>query len=284
MTTMMVKRLAKPQFEWFALQGRRFYNTSAVAGTVGALATAELREVVGKPAATLKPVVKMPPYLKPKQLRPSRGAFSDEFVRENYFKAADPADPYNYRSRAFVYAAKIPMWAGIITGARMTAVFILSQFMPSKSSLALANVEIDIGDIPEGKTVTVMWQGKPVFIRHRTDHEIEGMRAVPLSELRDPQTDEDRLGEGRWAVFMAVCTHLGCVPVIDQGSYAAYFCPCHGSHYDHSGRIRKGPAPLNLEVPPFKLLVKRDNKINYVANCRSLPRCSLCLRFLPQWL
>lgn len=234
---------------------RRLYTTApAVAGTVGGLTTAQIRDVVGKPAHSGKPVVKMPPYLKPSALRPSRGAFSDEFVRENYIKTADPADPFNYRSRAFTYAAKLPMWAGMLEGTRITVVYALSQFMPSKSSLALANIEIEIGDIPEGKTVTVMWQGKPVFLRKRTDHEIEEMRAVPLDALKDPQTDEERLGEGRWAVFMAVCTHLGCVPVIDQGSYGAYFCPCHGSHYDHSGRIRKGPAPLNLEVPPFKLL------------------------------
>uniref|UniRef100_UPI002FE4FAD0 UQCRFS1 n=1 Tax=Euglena gracilis TaxID=3039 RepID=UPI002FE4FAD0 len=242
----------------------RMYSTSpAVANAVGGLATSQIRDLVGNPAKSGKPVVKMPPYLKPSQLRPSRGAYSDEFVRENYIKAADPEDPYNYRSRAFTYAAKIPMWAGLLAGTRVTVVYLMSQFMPSKSSLALANIEVDIGDIPEGKTVTIMWQGKPVFLRKRTDAEIEDMRAVPMDALKDPQTDEERLGEGRWAVFMAVCTHLGCVPVIDQGSYNAYFCPCHGSHYDHSGRIRKGPAPLNLEVPPFKLL---DDSTLFIGN------------------
>lgn len=238
---------------------RRFYSTSpAVAGTIGGLATAQIRDIVGNPAQGTKPTVRMPAYLKPAHLRPTRGAFTDEFVRKNYIKASDPEDPFNYRSRAFTYAAKIPMWAGLVASTRIIVIYCLSQFMPSKSSLALANVEVEVGDIPMGKTVTIMWRGKPVFLRHRTDSEIEDMRNVPLELLPDPQTDEERLGDGRWAVFLAVCTHLGCVPVIDQGHYNAFFCPCHGSHYDHSGRIRKGPAPLNLEVPPFKMLDEKN--------------------------
>lgn len=234
--------------------GRRLYSTAPTVGTVGGLATAQLRDLVGNPTKASKPELKMPPYLKAKQLRPTIGCFTDEFVRKNYIKADNPEDPYNYRSRAFTYAAKIPMWAGAAAGARVLVLFFISQYLPNKSSLALANIEVEIGDIPEGKTVTIIWRGKPVFIRHRTDHEISLEKAVSLGELRDPQSDEERLNDPKWAVLIAVCTHLGCVPVIDQGAFGAYFCPCHGSHYDHSGRIRKGPAPLNLEVAPYKLL------------------------------
>ena len=234
---------------------RRLYSTApTITNTVGGLATAQIRDLVGSPAAPVAPVMKMPQYLKPKQFRPERGCFDDEFIRQNYIKADDPSDPYNYKGKAFTYAAKLPMWAALVASARVIAVFLLSQFEANKSALALANIEVEVGDIPEGKTVTIIWRGKPVFLRHRTPAEIEEMKNVPLSELRDPQTDEERLNDPRWAVLIAVCTHLGCVPVIDQGQFGAYFCPCHGSHYDHSGRIRKGPAPLNLEVASYKLL------------------------------
>jgi len=234
--------------------GKRLYSSPTVTSTVGGLATAQIRDLVGSPAAVGKTEYKMPPYLKPKQFRPTRGCFSDDFIRKNYLKEDNPEDPYNYRGRAFTYMVKVPMWATCLASARVVACFLMSQFLPNKSSLALANIEVEIGHIPEGKTVTIIWRGKPVFLRHRTDSEIEAVRAVPMSELRDPQTDDERLADPKWAVLLAVCTHLGCVPVIDQGSYNAYFCPCHGSHYDHSGRIRKGPAPLNLEVATYKLL------------------------------
>lgn len=234
---------------------RRAYSTAPTVGsTVGGLATAQIRDLVGSPDKAYNATMKMPAYLKAKQLRPTIGAFTDEFVRTNYIKADDPSDPFNYKGRAFTYAAKIPMWATAVAGARVLAIFFLSQFQPNKSTLALSNIEVEVGDIPEGKTVTIIWRGKPVFLRHRTDAEIAQVRSVPMSELRDPQSDEERLVEPKWAVFIAVCTHLGCVPVIDQGQFNAYFCPCHGSHYDHSGRIRKGPAPLNLEVATYKLL------------------------------
>ena len=129
--------------------------------------------------------------------------------------------------------------------------------------LALASLEVDLGGIPEGNTVTVKWRGKPVFIRRRTEDEISEARGVAMDDLIDlsarnnnaPEldaADENRaLDEtGEWLVMMGVCTHLGCVPLGDgAGDFHGWFCPCHGSHYDTSGRIRKGPAPENLPVP-----------------------------------
>ena len=114
---------------------------------------------------------------------------------------------------------------------------------------ALAKIEVDLNSIPEGKNMIFKWQGKPLFVRHRTQEEIDIERAVDLSILRDPQHDSDRVTRDKWLVLIGVCTHLGCVPIANSGEFGGYFCPCHGSHYDASGRIRKGPAPANLEIP-----------------------------------
>jgi ubiquinol-cytochrome c reductase iron-sulfur subunit len=126
----------------------------------------------------------------------------------------------------------------------------------SSDVLALANVELNLESVKPGDTVQIKWRGKPLFVQHRTDKEIEAARAVPVAQLRDPQTDESRVkpGQDKWLVLIGVCTHLGCVPQPKNGDFAGFFCPCHGSHYDTSGRIRKGPAPLNLEVPPYKFV------------------------------
>jgi ubiquinol-cytochrome c reductase iron-sulfur subunit len=124
----------------------------------------------------------------------------------------------------------------------------------SKDVLALASLEVDLSNIAPGSTVTVKWRGKPVFIRHRTDDDIKSANTVSLSELRDPQTDSERVVNPEWLVVVGVCTHLGCVPLPNAGEYGGWFCPCHGSHYDISGRVRKGPAPYNLEVPTYKFL------------------------------
>ncbi len=127
---------------------------------------------------------------------------------------------------------------------------------PARDVLALASTEVDLSPIATGQAVTVMWRGKPVFVRNRTPQEIEQARAVPLGELRDPQPDQARVQRDNWLVVLGVCTHLGCVPLGQKptdarGEYGGWFCPCHGSHYDTSGRIRRGPAPLNLEVPTY---------------------------------
>lgn len=142
-------------------------------------------------------------------------------------------------------------------GAGAVAWPLISQMNPDASTLALASTEVDIGAIPEGGSLTVKWRGKPVFVRHRTKKEIDEALATPLAELPDPQTDAVRVKKPEWLVVVGVCTHLGCVPLGAPGSrgeYDGWFCPCHGSHYDTSGRIRKGPAPTNLAVPTYEFL------------------------------
>ncbi len=128
------------------------------------------------------------------------------------------------------------------------------QMNPSADVLALSSVEIDISGIAEGQSLTVKWRGKPVFIRHRTPAEIEAARAVDLAELPDPESDEARAPKPNWLIVVGVCTHLGCIPIGSSGEYGGWFCPCHGSHYDTSARIRKGPAPTNLVVPDYEFL------------------------------
>ena len=131
--------------------------------------------------------------------------------------------------------------------------FVLSM-TATKDVLAMASLEVDLAKIGEGQTVTVKWRGKPVFVRRRTEAEITEARDVPMSALRDPQPDDVRVINPEWLVVVGVCTHLGCVPLPGAGDYNGWFCPCHGSHYDTSGRIRKGPAPTNLEVPEYKFI------------------------------
>ncbi|KAL0576573.1 Cytochrome b-c1 complex subunit Rieske, mitochondrial [Marasmius crinis-equi] len=125
----------------------------------------------------------------------------------------------------------------------------LQTMSASADVLALAKVEVELGNIPEGKNVIIKWRGKPVFIRHRTQSEIDEARSADWKSFRDPESDEQRTKKPEWLVMLGVCTHLGCVPIGEAGDYGGWFCPCHGSHYDISGRARKGPAPLNLEVP-----------------------------------
>ncbi|KAJ1966678.1 ubiquinol--cytochrome-c reductase catalytic subunit rip1 [Dispira parvispora] len=129
----------------------------------------------------------------------------------------------------------------------------LSNLSASADVLAMAKVEVDLNAIPEGKNVVIKWRGKPVFIRHRTPDEIEEASRVDIQALRDPQSDADRVQQPEWLVMMGICTHLGCVPVGESGDFGGWYCPCHGSHYDISGRIRKGPAPLNLEIPQYNI-------------------------------
>ena len=135
---------------------------------------------------------------------------------------------------------------------------------PSADVLALSSIEVDIGAVAEGQEIKVMWRGKPVFIRHRTAKNIEEAKAVNLAELRDPETDDARVKKGKeqWLVMVGVCTHLGCIPIgSGGGEYDGWFCPCHGSHYDSAGRIRKGPAPKNLLVPEYTFLTDTKVKI-----------------------
>ncbi|GFN91353.1 cytochrome b-c1 complex subunit rieske, mitochondrial [Plakobranchus ocellatus] len=131
---------------------------------------------------------------------------------------------------------------------------IVGNLSPAADVVALAKIEIKLEDIPEGRSVTMKWRGKPLFVRHRTDEEIDAEAQVDISTLRHPETDLDRAKNPKFLILIGVCTHLGCVPIADAGDYGGYYCPCHGSHYDGSGRIRKGPAPFNLEVPPYEFL------------------------------
>ena len=138
---------------------------------------------------------------------------------------------------------------------------LIDQMNPDASVKALAITEVDISKIGLGKTITVLWRGKPVFIRRRTQEEISKAQNVNLEELKDPQKDEDRVKKPEWLIMTGVCTHLGCVPLGEKGDFGGWFCPCHGSHYDTSGRIRKGPAPTNLEIPKYEFVDNNTIKI-----------------------
>ena len=147
-------------------------------------------------------------------------------------------------------------------GAAATLVPLIAQMNPDASTIAAAvAIEVDLTPIAEGQIIKVFWRGNPIYISHRTKKEIEEARSVPLGGLPDPQADTDRVksGHDQWLVVVGICTHLGCIPLAHQGDYGGWFCPCHGSQYDTSGRIRRGPAPANLPVPPYAFL--SDSKI-----------------------
>jgi ubiquinol-cytochrome c reductase iron-sulfur subunit len=161
--------------------------------------------------------------------------------------------------RDFLYIATGAVGA---VGAAAVAVPFIHQMNPDAATIAAgAPVEVDITPVAEGQVIKVFWRGKPIFINHRTKKEIEEAQKVNLADLRDPQPDSARVkpGKDQWQVLVAICTHLGCIPLAHQGEFDGYFCPCHGSQYDSSGRIRKGPAPLNLALPPYEFLT--DTKI-----------------------
>jgi ubiquinol-cytochrome c reductase iron-sulfur subunit len=177
--------------------------------------------------------------------------------------ATDTTEPTR---RDFLYVAT--GMAGVV-GAGAVAWPFIDQMRPDASTLALATIEVDVSALQPGMSLTAKWRGRPVFIRNRTPEEIEAAKAVSLDELKDPvarnaniagdapATDLDRsAGEGKenWIVMVGVCTHLGCVPLGQQGDFGGWFCPCHGSHYDTAGRVRKGPAPANLAIPTFQFV------------------------------
>jgi ubiquinol-cytochrome c reductase iron-sulfur subunit len=157
-------------------------------------------------------------------------------------------------------------WSTLAVGAGALAWPLIDQMNPSADVLALSSIEVDLSQIDVGQAVTVKWRGKPVFIRHRTPENIAEAEAVPLNALRDPQTDAERVQKPEWLVVLGVCTHLVCVPLGNKsgepkGDFDGWFCPCHGSHYDSAGRIRKGPAPLNLPVPEYAFLTDTSVRI-----------------------
>jgi len=146
-------------------------------------------------------------------------------------------------------------------GAVAAVVPFVNSLGPSAEVLAVGSTEVDIAKIKEGENITVMWRGAVVFIFHRTPAQIESARKVSLTDLKDPQPDEERVQKGKeqWLVAIGICTHLGCVPLAHKGDFGGWLCPCHGSHYDTSARIRKGPAPNNLAIPPYAFI--SDTKI-----------------------
>uniref|UniRef100_A0A7S4N0V6 Cytochrome b-c1 complex subunit Rieske, mitochondrial n=1 Tax=Odontella aurita TaxID=265563 RepID=A0A7S4N0V6_9STRA len=174
------------------------------------------------------------------------GSVDTGFTADRVDRVAEP------ERRAFTYLLLSGVRFAYASTARVLVVKFVSSMSASADVLALASAEFDLSDVALGKTITVKWRGKPVFIRHRTPEEIAGEESVSLGQLRDQETDEERTLKAEWLVVLGICTHLGCVPLNGAGDYNGWFCPCHGSHYDISGRIRKGPAPLNLEVPPYK--------------------------------
>lgn len=177
---------------------------------------------------------------------------------DNYFEKARLAPGDASGKRAFTYFVLGAAKFTYASAARLAVINAVATMSASADVLALASLEVDMGAIPEGNTVTVKWRGKPVFIRHRNDTHMDEIAGPMPSGLRDPQEDADRVQDPKWLVIMGICTHLGCVPMANAGNYKGWYCPCHGSHYDGSGRIRQGPAPLNLEVPPYKIA---DGKI-----------------------
>jgi ubiquinol-cytochrome c reductase iron-sulfur subunit len=171
------------------------------------------------------------------------------------------ADNPQATRRDFLYYATAGAGA-VITGAAVWP--LVNQMNPSADVRALASIQVDVSALEQGSQLTVLWQGKPVFIRYRTEAERDDARSVDPASLPDPlarnanatdpnapAADENRTldADGLWLVQMGVCTHLGCVPLGDSGDFGGWFCPCHGSHYDASGRIRRGPAPQNLPIP-----------------------------------
>lgn len=170
--------------------------------------------------------------------------------------AAVEAGPGEPRRRDFLYVATAA-FAG--AGVLPVAWSLVDQMNPSADVLALASIDLDLAAVQPGQAIKASWRGKPVFARHLTPDEMAAARKVDVSTLRDPQKLEDRTkpGNEQWLITLGVCTHLGCVPLGAaegevKGDFGGYFCPCHGSHYDTAARIRKGPAPKNLEVPPYQ--------------------------------
>jgi ubiquinol-cytochrome c reductase iron-sulfur subunit len=171
------------------------------------------------------------------------------------------SDPKEPARRDFIVVTAGAL-AGV--GAACVAWPFIDSMNPSSDVLALSSIEVDLAPIAAGQTIKVKWRGVPVFIRHRTQEDIEAMQKVPMSELKDPATDEERTKKGheQWLVMIGVCTHLGCIPIFNTGTWHdGWSCPCHGSQYDGAGRIRSGPAPKNLYLPEYSFLTDTKIKI-----------------------
>jgi len=168
------------------------------------------------------------------------------------------SDQKKTKRRDFIFTASYTLGA-VGVGAAVWP--LIDQMNPDASVKAHSSTEVNISEVQPGQSITVLWRSKPVFIKRRTEEEIAKARQVDLKELKDPEKDEDRAKNPEWLVMVGICTHLGCVPLGNKGEYDGWFCPCHGSHYDTSGRIRKGPAPTNLEVPKYEFVDSNTIKI-----------------------
>ena len=158
--------------------------------------------------------------------------------------------------RDFLYLAT---GAATALGGALMVWPLIDNMNPSADVLALSTTEVDLAPIEIGQSITVVWQGKPVFVDHRTEQQIAAAREVDLAELPDPQADEDRVQKAEWLIMIGICTHLGCIPKGQKtgdpiGEFGGWLCVCHGSQYDTSGRIRRGPAPNNLDIPPYQFV------------------------------
>ena len=162
------------------------------------------------------------------------------------------------KRRDFLFTATTAVGA---VGAAAVVWPMIDQMNPDASVKALASTEVDVSSLTPGNTLTILWRGKPVFIRRRTEKEIAEAKGVKIEDLPDPEIDDNRVQNPEWLVMVGICTHLGCIPLGNKGDYNGWFCPCHGSHYDTSGRIRKGPAPTNLEIPDYVFLDDNTIKI-----------------------
>ena len=176
---------------------------------------------------------------------------------------SDTANPDEKTRRDFLLISTATVGA---VGTALAVWPLVDAMNPAADTLALSTTEVDLEPIAKGQSITVVWQGKPVFVRHRTAAEIKAAEDVSLDDLIDPQADQDRVQKSQWLIMVGICTHLGCIPLGQKasepkGEYSGWFCPCHGSHYDTSGRIRKGPAPKNLVVPGYAYLTDTTIKI-----------------------
>lgn len=172
-----------------------------------------------------------------------------------YEKTRKPRERIDPTKRATQYLVLASTRMMFVTFGRVCVMRFVQYWSAAADVLALSSTEVELAKIPVGTTYVAKWRGSPVFVTHRTSADINDSKADDGSpSLRDPETDAERCPNPEWFVGLAVCTHFGCVPIAGQGGWGGYFCPCHGSHYDKAGRVRKGPAPLNLPIPPYKFL------------------------------
>ena len=194
--------------------------------------------------------------------------WDEEFFRKNILKPKQTEDGEE-RTRVMDYTLNAALAGLAIYMVRYALLPLYYVGRPTMSMVGQMNVEAEIGELDLKECKTVVWRGKPIMVYHRNESQMKDLAATPMSALKHPETDEERFASGGLdsmkdhAVVIAICTHLGCIPIPNEGLFNGFFCPCHGSHYDASGRIRQGPAPLNLEVPPFRWI---DNQTVYLGN------------------